>query len=97
MSLIWLLSVNGAGEHLVEQGAADHVADGGLGNLADRGRYVLDLDGRLHRVDTAEVRDGGHADGDGVPGDDLLGRDRHGDRPQGDFSHAHLLVALAPL
>ena len=72
----------GLGQGLVKGVLADHLAQGGLGDLVDGRGHVLDRDHRLGRVDDLVVGDGGDVDADVVAGDDALGLDRHGHDPQ---------------
>jgi hypothetical protein len=62
----------GLGQQLVEGMASHHRAEGGLGDLADRGLDVLDRDHRTDRILHAVIRHGGHVDADVVLGDDPL-------------------------
>src|SRR6185312_5647110 len=68
--------------------AADHGAQGGLGDLVDRRGDVLDRQHRADGVSDAVVGDGGNIDADVVARDDALRLDRHRDDPHGDAVHA---------
>ncbi len=72
----------GLGQGLVQGVLSDHLAQGGLRDLVDRGADALDGDDGLHRVHDPEVGDGRDVDADIVAGDDALRLDRHGDDPQ---------------
>jgi hypothetical protein len=72
----------GLGQGLVKGVLADHLAQGGLGDLVDGRGHVLDGDHRADRVGHPVVGDGRHVDADVVAGDDALGLDRHGHDPQ---------------
>ena len=75
------------GQELVEVGAAEHGAQRRLGDLRGGRRERLDRRHRRRRVDDAEVADRGDPGRDVVARDQLLGRDRHRDRPQVDAHH----------
>src|SRR5947208_3074863 len=76
-------------EQLVQLGLTAHAAQRGLRVLRGGEEIVLHLDDGAVRVDHAEVEARVHLERDVVLGDDVLGRDVHGDRPEID---AHRLL-----
>ena len=66
----------------IEAEASDHVAHGGLADLADRIVDVLDRDHGLFRIGDVIIGHRRDIDRDVVLGDDLLRRDLHGDGAQ---------------
>src|SRR5207249_1751717 len=76
-------------EQLVQLGLTAHAAQRGLRVLRGSEEIVLHLDDGAVQVDHAEVEDRVHLERDVVLGDDVLGRDVHGDRPEID---AHRLL-----
>jgi hypothetical protein len=67
-----LIDAFGLGQQLVERVTTHHRAEGGLGDLADRGLDVLDCDHRTDRILHAVIGHRGHVDADVIPGDDPL-------------------------
>ena len=65
-----------------------HRAEGGLGDLADRGLDVLDRDHRTDWILHPVIGHRGHVDADVVLGDDPLRLDRHRDDPQRNATNA---------
>src|SRR5918995_2331952 len=75
------------GQEIVETFLTQDAPQRGLGDLAGCQDMVLYLDDALVRVHHPEVDHCGYARGDVVAGDEILGRDVHGDGPQANLNH----------
>ena len=75
-------------QKVVEVDLAEDTPERGLRELGGGVVVALDLDDRAPGIHHAEIDHGVHLDRDVVPGDDILRRHVHDDRPQTDTDHA---------